>query len=211
MPADATDEQIEARNAEITATAQLPGRFLPYLKGRDASGRKIEKERFVQDFELTPEELGRVRKIAPREDEKKAFDLGNRRVPAVPRLDDLRPGNSGATAQASFSGAGGDTQGNLALKPEAKERYPVIPFPKPRLVPPAQASFDKKAWKLSREKPGCLIRRIKGYDITEDKYGISYLYRLPGGATTTQQGEHAGYYNWLALEAAGRLKKVGEE
>lgn len=109
---------------------------------------------------------------------------------------------------------------NLARQPEPvsvddENREPVQserikPF---RLVPPQvpepeiKAEFDINLWKPSRENPGHVIERIDGYDITEDKYGISYLFRLPGGETTTDKGEHSGYLNWSALEASGRLKK----
>lgn len=93
------------------------------------------------------------------------------------------------------------------LRPEDPEDQE----PPLRVIPGmVEPIYDKKRWKLSREKPGFLIKRIVGYDITEDKYGISYLFRLPKGRTTTDQGEHSGYSNWLALEAAGRLKKVGD-
>ncbi len=92
----------------------------------------------------------------------------------------------------------------MRIVPKPVESEPEV------AVSTTQAEFDKKRWKASRENPGHLIKRIDGYDITEDKYGMSYLYRLPKGRTTTAQGEHSGYSNWQALEAAGRLKKVGD-
>lgn len=112
--------------------------------------------------------------------------------------------------------------GSLALQPDDEDREPVqsepvkplrlVPQQVPEQVPASEikAEFDGKRWKVSRERSGHLIKRIEGYDITEDKYGISYLFRLPKGRTTTKQGEHSGYLNWAALEAAGRLKKVGD-
>lgn len=87
---------------------------------------------------------------------------------------------------------------------------PVVKEPEQLVEISERALFDQKLWKLSRENQGHLIRRIEGYDITEDKYGMSYLYRLQKGRTTTKQGEHSGYSSWAALEAAGRLKKVGD-
>lgn len=203
LPADATDQEIADRNAAIDADKERPGRWLPYSKGRDAGGKKFEKERYVQDYEMTPDELELDK------DEQENAALGNGALPASSRVDDLRSGNNKPSAQTALEQSG-RTAGNLALKPQTET--PVLPFRRPQAVPPPAApEFDKKLWKLSRERPGFLIRRIDGYDITEDKYGISYLFRLKGGATTTTQGEHSGYYNWLALEAAGRFKKVGEE
>lgn len=74
------------------------------------------------------------------------------------------------------------------------------------------SGFDRKIWKRSRERPGFLIRRIKGYDISEDKYGVSYLFvtgRQPKKRTSADfaSHEHAGFFNWQALEKIGRLVK----
>ncbi len=145
----------------------------------------------------------------------------------VPVLADGVSPNGGSDSngsQSSILGGSVDvpqTFGSMALSP-APEEMPmiqpakVLPLrivpkpvePKPEEPTPAtQGEFDINLWKPSRENPGHVIKRIDGYDITEDKYGISYLYRLAGGGTTTEQGEHSGYLNWQALEAAGRLKK----
>lgn len=64
--------------------------------------------------------------------------------------------------------------------------------------------FDRKKWKRSRVKKGYLIRRIKGYDISEDEYGVSYLFvvaRKPSKKTSADYGvyEHAGFANWKGL------------
>lgn len=67
-------------------------------------------------------------------------------------------------------------------------------------------------WKPSRIRPGYLIKRIKGYDVVESEYGVSYLYvttRKPKKATSGDFGqyEHAGFSTWATLEKNGRLKK----
>lgn len=67
-------------------------------------------------------------------------------------------------------------------------------------------------WKKSRVKPGFLIRRIKGYDIVESEYGVSYLFvvtRKPSKVTSGDCSlyEHAGFNTWKTMEMTGRLKK----
>lgn len=67
-------------------------------------------------------------------------------------------------------------------------------------------------WKASAKRPGFLIRRISGYDIAEDEYGVSYLKvieRHPKKKTSADftKYEHAGFFTWAALEACGRLHK----
>lgn len=74
--------------------------------------------------------------------------------------------------------------------------------------------FDRKKWKRSRVKSGYLIRRIKGYDISEDEYGVSYLYvisRQPSKKTSADFSlyEHAGFSTWHSLEVSGRLVLEG--
>lgn len=70
---------------------------------------------------------------------------------------------------------------------------------------------DRSLWKESREKPGHLIRRIKGYDIVEETYGVKYLYVVDRSPKKTSADftlyEHAGYFTWAALEKAGRVVK----
>ena len=44
-----------------------------------------------------------------------------------------------------------------------------------RLTSQSVADFDKKHWKRSRIKPGWLIRRLTGYSIVENEYGVQYL------------------------------------
>lgn len=79
--------------------------------------------------------------------------------------------------------------------------------------PAAGAYFDLKNWKRSAKNPGHLIRRIKGYDISEDEYGVSYLFVVSrrGGKKRTsansEKYEHAGFFNWSALITAGLLAK----
>lgn len=92
------------------------------------------------------------------------------------------------------------------MQPERVKPFRLVRTEEPS-SPEIKAEFDINLWKPSREKSGYVIERISGYDITEDKYGMSYLYRLPKGRTTTDKGEHSGYLNWAALEAAGRFKK----
>lgn len=44
-----------------------------------------------------------------------------------------------------------------------------------RLTSQSVADFDKKHWKRSRIKPDWLIRRLTGYSIVENEYGVQYL------------------------------------
>lgn len=48
-------------------------------------------------------------------------------------------------------------------------------FKSRRLTSQSVADFDKKHWKRSRVKPGWLIRRLTGYSIVENEYGVQYL------------------------------------
>jgi len=48
-------------------------------------------------------------------------------------------------------------------------------FKSRRLTSQSVADFDKKQWKRSRVKPGWLIRRLTGYSIVENEYGVQYL------------------------------------
>lgn len=212
-PEGISEEEEERYLAEREAWFDRPGRFVPFDGGQQANGLPWKKERWIYDDEL-PTEHRYVGNEEPKNETQSVADLGNGRLPSIPGVGDIRPSDGGPSAQASLAEPVSDvertrleTDGNLALKRQAE----VVNFPKLKIVPASVAPYDKKLWKLSREKPGCLIQRISGYDITEDKYGISYLFCLPGGSTTTSQGEHSGYYNWLALEAAGRLQKVGEK
>lgn len=80
-----------------------------------------------------------------------------------------------------------------------------------KLSTQSEIEYDAKKWKRSRERPGWLIRRIKGYSISEDKYGVSYLFVLSRKPDRTSADmlsyPFAGFFNWVALEDAGRLKK----
>ena len=67
-------------------------------------------------------------------------------------------------------------------------------------------------WKKSAKRPGALIKRVQGYDIAEDEYGVSYLYvvtRTPKKRTSADfaKYEHAGFFTWKALEMSGKLRK----
>jgi hypothetical protein len=80
----------------------------------------------------------------------------------------------------------------------------------------ASAEYDEKRWKLSRIKAseGVLIKRIKGYDLVENEYGVAYLKRLGGRNKTsadTLTYPFAGFFNWQALAVAGRLSKVSKQ
>jgi hypothetical protein len=85
--------------------------------------------------------------------------------------------------------------------------------PKPNIQ---ETTFDKKLWKRSRQRPGYLIRRIRGYDMVENgSYGVSYVKVLnrkagPGNQKTSSDSrlyEHAGFFTWSALERMGRVVK----
>lgn len=71
-----------------------------------------------------------------------------------------------------------------------------------------------RGWKASRERPGWQIKRIKGYDISENVYGVTYLKvlrRKPRKITNADfcKHPHAGFFPWKALEISGRLLTVG--
>lgn len=83
------------------------------------------------------------------------------------------------------------------------------------VAPKVSTHFDRKRWKRSRVKNGYLIRRIKGYDISEDEYGVSYLYvitRNPKKKTSADFSiyEHAGFFTWHTLEVSGRVVPEGK-
>jgi len=77
------------------------------------------------------------------------------------------------------------------------------------------AEYDNKRWKLSRVKAseGVLIKRIKGYDLVENEYGVAYLKRLGRNQTSADTLTYplAGFFNWQALAVAGRLSKVSKQ
>jgi len=80
-----------------------------------------------------------------------------------------------------------------------------------KLSTQSSAIFDKKIWKRSREKPGYLIKRFKGYNPVEDKYGVQYLYVLSRKPDRTS-GDYsvypfAGFFNWEALANTGLFVK----
>jgi hypothetical protein len=69
-----------------------------------------------------------------------------------------------------------------------------------------------RKWKKSRIRKGWLIARIKGYDIVESEYGISYLFVIRRKSPKQTSAdfalyEHAGFFTWQALESAGRFVK----
>lgn len=106
-----------------------------------------------------------------------------------------------------------ETDGSLALKPQP---CPVVSFPAPVPTSPvATPKHNNKLWKMSRVKPGLLIRRVRGYQISEDEYGVSYLFVVSNrkGRKRTKSDparyEHSGFFNWQALDAAGRTMKAG--
>lgn len=73
------------------------------------------------------------------------------------------------------------------------------------------AYFEAKKWKRSRVRKGWLIARIRGYDPVESEYGVSYL-KVVGRRPKRTSGdyslyEHAGFFTWSALQAAGRFVK----
>jgi hypothetical protein len=71
--------------------------------------------------------------------------------------------------------------------------------------------YDVKLWKRSRERAGYLIRRIAGYTIPEDKYGVQYLgvvSRKPDRTSADKSKyPYAGYFNWVSLEKTGLFAK----
>jgi hypothetical protein len=78
-----------------------------------------------------------------------------------------------------------------------------------------EAHFVKKLWKRSKYRPGCLIKRIKGYYLVESPYGASYgkpvgrdpITDKPKLSFDSRKYEHAGHVKWSALIASGRLVK----
>jgi hypothetical protein len=78
-----------------------------------------------------------------------------------------------------------------------------------------EAHFVKKLWKRSKNRPGYLIKRIKGYYVVESPYGVSYgkpvgpdpITGKPKLSFDSKLYEHAGHVKWSALIASGRFVK----
>lgn len=85
----------------------------------------------------------------------------------------------------------------------------VVRFPRAKQAPLASSRED--GWKASRYRPGARIKRISGYKIVEDVYGVSYLYRTGSRPERTQVDRakypFSGYQNWQSLATAGLLKE----
>ena len=66
-----------------------------------------------------------------------------------------------------------------------------------------------KGWKKSRVQHGFLIKRIPGYTIVEDSYGVSYLFVLSRKPDRTRVDKSkypaSGYFNWRGLKHARLL------
>lgn len=80
-----------------------------------------------------------------------------------------------------------------------------------KLSTQSEIVYDSKKWKRSAKRAGWLIKRLPGYQISEDEYGVSYLFVLSRKPDRTSADwltyPLAGFFNWAALEASGRLKK----
>lgn len=72
-----------------------------------------------------------------------------------------------------------------------------------RLTSQSVVDFDKKHWKRSRLKPGWLIRRMTGYSIVENEYGVQYLgvvSRKPDKMSADSiKYPLAGFFTWSAM------------
>lgn len=66
-------------------------------------------------------------------------------------------------------------------------------------------------WKRSQKRRGWLIKRIGGYNINENLYGVTYLYVLQRHPDKTSANAElypdAGFKNWKSLEQSGLLRK----
>jgi len=52
LPADATEKEIAARNAEVDVRNQLPGRMVPYMDRWNGQKWVVWKERYITDYDL---------------------------------------------------------------------------------------------------------------------------------------------------------------
>jgi hypothetical protein len=117
-------------------------------------------------------------------------------------------------AGAALNIQSGNTPERLNIQSAPGRLYDLDAFrPKSNIQ---ETTYDKKLWKRSHQRPGRLIRRIKGYDIVENgSYGVSYVKVLnrkagPGSQKTSSDSrlhEHAGFFTWSALERMGRVVK----
>ena len=154
-------------------------------------------------------------------------DSGDRRTGAVAPVD-----AQAAATEAAVAASGGDPGeraaggGTVAVSTHFQQKVSTDPsanvtdlkkyksLREKGVTSEVSTHFDRKKWKRSRVKSGYLIRRIKGYDISEDEYGVSYLYvisRQPSKKTSADFSlyEHAGFSTWHSLEVSGRLVLEG--
>lgn len=108
----------------------------------------------------------------------------------------------------------GKVNSHLSEKVNSHSGAEIIDFV--ALSQKVNSHFSGRRWKQSRVKPGWLIARLKGYDIVESEYGINYLFvvaRQPRKFTSADFSlyEHAGFFTWQAMEAAGRLIKEKQD
>lgn len=101
----------------------------------------------------------------------------------------------------------------LSTQPKRKAKAEITDLEefRAKLSTQSEIVFDNKKWKRSAKKAGYLIKRLAGYSISEDEYGVSYLFVLSRKPDRTSADSLtyplAGFFNWAALETAGRLKR----
>lgn len=96
-------------------------------------------------------------------------------------------------------------------RPKAIAQTTDVQVVSAKLSTQAEVVFDNKKWKRSAKKTGYLIKRLAGYSISEDEYGVSYLFVLSRKPDRTSADSLtyplAGFFNWVALASAGRLTR----
>jgi hypothetical protein len=123
-------------------------------------------------------------------------------VTEPPVEPDKRPGRRSVKPKLS-------TQSKAKLSTQSNRQVIDFEAHRRKLSTQSGVKYDRNQWKRSAKKPGWLIRRIEGYNISEDEYGVSYLFvleRNPDRVTADWMiGPFAGFFNWQALEDSGRL------
>ena len=139
-----------------------------------------------------------VKNAAETETERGDFPAGSGSRPVAPGDADLRPGGrlavgggedslsesqsepaqSVASADKSVSPVSQTDLADKSVESADKSVSKVLDFSgfrSRRLTSQSVADFDKRHWKRSRIKSGWLIRRLTGYSIVENEYGVQYL------------------------------------
>jgi len=132
--------------------------------------------------------------------------VGGNRISAPPPLGELTQGEYSPEPKKSRRV---NTKSEHSPREIASQKVVDLAAFKAKVTIHSSAVFETGKWKRSRVKKGWLIARIKGYDPVESEYGVHYL-KVLGRRPKKTSGdyslyEHAGFFTWDVLQAAGRL------